>query len=58
MALACRICHATLQAMESGRCRKCRQLVCPKCVGEGSFRSTEGFLCRSCAEAETAAKGV
>ncbi|MCX7933731.1 MAG: HEAT repeat domain-containing protein [Planctomycetota bacterium] len=34
--------------MASGRCRKCRRLICKDCVSSGSFQAPEGFLCREC----------
>ena len=48
MAIACRICGKSLQALASGRCRKCRRLICRDCVGSGAFQAADGFLCREC----------
>lgn len=53
MAIACRICGKSLQALASGRCRKCRRLICKDCVGVGAFQTAEGFLCRECLKQET-----
>ncbi len=52
MALHCKICEKEIDALASGRCRKCRRLVCDECIAEGAIDSPEGMICRECVEAE------
>ena len=48
MAITCRICNKELDAGSGGRCRKCHQLVCQKCVS-AQTASDGGLLCINCA---------
>ncbi|MFH0911461.1 MAG: hypothetical protein V1918_08170 [Planctomycetota bacterium] len=49
MAVVCKICRRELIALESGRCRQCRRLVCRACLAE-SRTPERGALCRECRE--------
>lgn len=58
MAITCKICHKELDVFSGGRCRKCRQLVCGDCTATGGASSSEGLLCRECAQAEAVLDGA
>lgn len=52
MALECTVCSTELEALGARRCRKCRQLVCQKCIEPATLDAAEGVCCVSCAGEE------
>lgn len=48
MALNCKICDKTMNAMNSVRCKKCRRLVCSSCISDK--KTEEGDICLDCAK--------
>lgn len=50
MALKCGVCNRKMTAFNSIRCRKCRMLVCEKCIS-GASRG-EGAVCKNCTPAD------
>ncbi|MHC4870863.1 MAG: FYVE zinc finger domain-containing protein [Planctomycetota bacterium] len=56
MALNCGICEKKMDAFNSVRCRKCRTLVCEKCISEAV--DGEGAVCEKCSASKPSGNSV
>lgn len=55
MAIDCKLCGREVRALDSGRCRRCRRLVCGACIAEGGPGDPAGLVCTECKQEESVA---